>query len=510
MPYALGFDSSTQSFSAVLLDLSGPKIAADLSIPFSELPEYESPRGFLENLPEGQVHADPRLWLAALELLLGKMKEAGWPLAEVVAISGSGQQHGSVYLKEGFAERLAALDPALPLVDQLQGIFSRATSPIWMDVSTSAECAEITSAAGGAEAVCARSGSVAVERFTGPQIRAFSKRDPQGYAETTRIHLVSSFLCSVIAGRDAAIDTGDGAGMNLMDLARTAWDPILLDVTAPDLARRLPEVGPGSTVAGTVSPYLATRFGINPEAKVLLFTGDNPASLVGMGAAGAGRVVISLGTSDVLFAAMEQPRTDPEGCGHVFGNPLGGYMTLAVIRNGSLAREAFRDQLGADWTTFEKSGDAILPADAVCLPFVTAEITPKRAGGLYESHPDLSTDQRIRAFLEGQAFNLLRQLDWMDLRPTEICLTGGASKNQGIAQVYADVFGVPVSRLSVPNSAALGAAMRAALAAGSDLAALETALSHPDSTVQPRQAGEPIRARYQLWLTALKQDAPAL
>ncbi|BCU79268.1 FGGY-family carbohydrate kinase [Luteolibacter sp. LG18] len=505
MPHALGFDSSTQSLSAVLLDLDTLRITHELSLPFGELTDYASPRGFLENLSDGQVHADPRLWVAALDVLVQRMKDAGWPLSGVTAISGSGQQHGSVYLKEGFAARLATLDPARPLGPQLEGIYSRATSPIWMDGTTSAECAEIAATLGGAEVVCARSGSVAVERFTGPQIRAFYKRDPQGYADTARIHLVSSFLCSLLIGADAPIDTGDGAGMNLMNLAAEDWDAGLLAATAPDLAAKLPPVSPASKPCGTVSAWLVQRFGFDPSCIVLPFSGDNPSSLVGMGAATPGRVVVSLGTSDTLFAAMTEPRTDPEGCGHVFGNPLGGYMTLACIRNGSLAREAFRDQLGADWSAFEAAGDADLPETATTIPFVADEITPKRPGGLSEADTSLATPQRVRAFLEGQAFNLLRQLEWMHLKPTELCLTGGASKNNGIARVFADVFGVPVSRLSVSNSAALGAAMRAAIAAGAPTEDLVKSLCASDSTIQPTDRGTP--ARYGNWLLALRAGA---
>ncbi len=47
------------------------------------------------------------------------------------------------------------------------------------------------------------------------------KTQPDGYAATDRVHLVSSFLASLLAGAHAPIDPGDGSGMNLMDLART-------------------------------------------------------------------------------------------------------------------------------------------------------------------------------------------------------------------------------------------------------------------------------------------------
>jgi len=45
-------------------------------------------------------------------------------------------------------------------------------------------------------------------------------------------------------------------------------------------------------------------------------------------------------------------------------------------------------------------------------------------------------------------------------------MTGGGSKSPGICQVIADVFQATVELISITDSAALGAAMRAANAAG--------------------------------------------
>jgi xylulokinase len=61
----------------------------------------------------------------------------------------------------------------------------------------------------------------------------------------------------------------------------------------------------------------------------------------------------------------------------------------------------------------------------------------------------------------------------MDVKPRRVRLTGGASKNNGIAGLVADVFQAPVERLDVSNSAALGAALIAAAADGNDLDSLQ-------------------------------------
>ncbi|RYD46757.1 MAG: carbohydrate kinase, partial [Verrucomicrobiaceae bacterium] len=220
----LGLDSSTQSLTAVVIDPSSGKITCQLAVNFgNDLPQYQSPSGFLPGGNDGEVHANPLMWLDAADLLLSKLS-AATDLSTIQCIAGSGQQHGSVYLDATFDDRLAGLEVSQDLKSQLAPALTRATSPIWMDTSTGAECAEITAALGGSAEVCARSGSNAIERFTGPQIRRFSKTDPAAYQKTARIHLVSSFLASILAGKPVPIDFGDGAGMNLLNLAQLGWD----------------------------------------------------------------------------------------------------------------------------------------------------------------------------------------------------------------------------------------------------------------------------------------------
>lgn len=491
----LGLDSSTQSITAVVIDPSEGVIVSQVSVNFgADLPHYGCPSGFIPGGERGEVHSDPRMWLEALEMLLGKLAERV-DVSSIRMIAGSGQQHGSVYLDGTFDERLARLAVDVPLAEQLSPALTRATAPIWMDTSTGEECAEITAAVGGAAEVCRRSGSVAIERFTGPQIRRFYKEAPEAYGRTARIHLVSSFIGSVIAGKSVPIDFGDGAGMNLMNLETRGWDSVLLEATAPGLGERLLDPAAATEVQGKVSSWLVRKYGFSADCEVALFTGDNPASLVGMGATAAGNVVISLGTSDTFFAAMPGPKTDPQGFGHVFGNPAGGFMSLICFRNGSLAREAMRDQLGVDWSAFEQDALAASAGSAgrnLMLPFYGPEITPRRDfDGPVEAFEEGATAElRVRALLEGQFLNMRLHSRWMETDTDRIRLTGGASKNNGIAQLVADVFQAPVERLEVSNSAALGAALIAAAAAGNDLVGMQAVFckASEGAALQPDRA----------------------
>ena len=98
------------------------------------------------------------------------------------------------------------------------------------------------------------------------------------------------------------------------------------------------------------------------------------------------------------------------------------------------------------------------------LPWFEPEITPQVATpGVHRyalSADDPATD--IRAIVEGQLMAMALHSRWMGVTVDTIHATGGASANRAILQVMADVFGTDVYQFEVANSAALGAALRAA------------------------------------------------
>ncbi len=518
MSFYLGLDSSTQSMKALVIDAESGKIIASALVNFGkDLPEFGCPEGVLTNADPLVKHSPPRMWLAALDLVLARLQQSGAPMAGIQAVSGDGQQHGSVYLNADATALLAGLTPQRTLAEQLAPAFSRQSSPIWMDSSTSAECAEIQAAIG--PRLQTDTGSPAIERFTGPQIRKFFKTNPAEYAKTDRIHLVSSFICSVLVGKHAAIDLGDGAGMNLLNLKTGDWDDAVLNATAPGLRAKLPPARPASETAGGLHPYF-TKYGLKAGIPVVLWTGDNPSSLVGVGAAEPGVAVVSLGTSDTFFAAMPAMKTDPAGCGHVFGNPAGGCMSLICFKNGSLARERVKEECAVDWDYFGGQAlEATPPGNGGnrALSYYVPEITPRvlEPGVRRQGSPEFCAGRapvavKIRAAVEGQVCSMRLLSQWIgDFKTVRV--TGGASRNQGLVQLIADVFNAEVELIAVADSAALGGAMRAAHAVGGfawhDLAAKFAAAAQ---TVRPTPGSleayaKPLAA-YRAFIDEVKQS----
>jgi xylulokinase len=387
-------------------------------------------------------------------------------------VSGSGQQHGSVFFKKGALSTLKSLKPDLSLHDQTQPLFSVAASPIWMDSSTTAQCRQLETTLGGPQAVANLTGSRAYERFTGNQIAKIVQTRPWEYQETERIALVSSFIASLLIGDYAPIDVSDGSGMNLMDIQKKTWAGRALEATAPGLESKLGPLAASHTVAGKIHPHFIGRYGFSPGCAVIVFSGDNPCSLAGLRLQRAGEVAISLGTSDTLFAALNAPKPSASE-GHIFASPVdpAGYMAMVVYKNGSLTREEVRNRMAnGSWKEFAAALAHTQPGNGGHIGFFVKEpeITPPiLKTGIHRFGADDARQARfvpeveIRAVVEGQFLSMRLHSANVGIKPVTILATGGASVEPGILRIMSDVFGVPVFTADKPNSAALGAAYRA-------------------------------------------------
>jgi xylulokinase len=475
MPLYLGLDCSTQSLTAIIVEIDGAtrRIVFNSSLNFDrDFPQYGTTGGVrratsakataAKGIDDYEVTASPLMWADALDRMMARIaRTAELDLDDLRAMSGSAQQHGSVYLNRHAAGILRTLHPASALAPQLTNTLSRESSPVWMDATTGPQCREIDAALGGPDRTAALTGSPACERFTGPQIRRFYQQDADAYERTARVHLISSFMATLLAGADAPVDPGDGSGTNLMDLRAKRWSAAALDATAPSLGDRLPLINEGWEIFGRLSPYWQKRYSL-PRIPLVPWTGDNPSSSIGTGVIREGVIAVSLGTSDTAFTCTTQPAT---GSSHVFRAPSGDYMNLICFRNGSLAREWVRQHYRLDWDGVAEMLARSPGNDGrVMLPWLESEITPHvtKAGLRRFGFDEHDAEANVRGLIEGQLMAMANHAAGISAGTTDrIIATGGASVNPAILQVMANVFGVPVDRLDVENSAALGAALRA-------------------------------------------------
>ncbi|XP_060681625.1 xylulose kinase [Hemiscyllium ocellatum] len=467
----LGIDLSTQQMKAMAID-DNLNVIHETSVRFDEdLPEFGTQGGVHVHDDKLTVTTPVLLWVKALDILLERMKTSNFDFSKMKSLSGTGQQHGSVYWKEGANQTLKNMSSDHSLHQIFESSFAVKDSPIWMDSSTTAECQQLEKSVGGPQKLADITGSRAYERFTGNQIAKINKKNPEDYKKTERISLVSSFVASLFLGDYAAIDYSDGSGMNLMDIHAHEWSQQCLDACAPDLKEKLGVPLPSHCILGPVSPYYVKRFGFNSECKVIAFTGDNPASLAGM-RLHQGDIAVSLGTSDTAFLWIQDPKPTLEG--HVFCNPVdsSAYMALICFKNGSLTREKVRDESASrSWDEFAKALKTTCPGNNGNLGFYfdVMEITPAVVG-IHRFNAkncrvsEFPNDVEVRAVIEGQMLAkraYAEKLGFKALKGTRVLATGGASSNPDILKVLADVFNAPVYTIDTANSACLGCAYRA-------------------------------------------------
>src|SRR5260221_2345810 len=113
----LGFDSSTQSLTATVIEVTSSerRIVFEHVLQFdADLPEYGTTHGVIESDDGKTVTAPPAMWAAALDRMAGILAAGGVDLSPIRAVAGSGQQHGSGDLPADAAAGVAGGGPRRP------------------------------------------------------------------------------------------------------------------------------------------------------------------------------------------------------------------------------------------------------------------------------------------------------------------------------------------------------------------------------------------------------------
>ena len=100
---SLGLDLSTQSISAVLVDIDSREIVYQYSLDYQKdarLKKYgiQGQNYILPPKNEGEANQPPKMFLAALEALFTDMKSAGLPMRDILVCNTSAQQHSHAYM----------------------------------------------------------------------------------------------------------------------------------------------------------------------------------------------------------------------------------------------------------------------------------------------------------------------------------------------------------------------------------------------------------------------------
>jgi len=439
----IGVDSGTQSVKALVLDMEERRIVARAS----------ARHALICGLPPRHMEQHPQHWVSALDLVIRKL--AGQiERRRVRGIGVSGQQHGFVPLDaEGEVIRPAKL---------------------WCDTSTAGESEWLNRKLGGRRAAIRRVGLPFLAGYTAPKILWLKRHEPLNYRRLRHVLLPHDYLNYYLTGR-YSMECGDASGTALLDVRRRRWSALAIAAIDRNLADWLPALSSSHEPAGMLRPDLARSFRLPQDVVVSAGGGDNMMAAIGTGNVRLGVVTVSLGTSGTVFAFSREPLIDGRGEVAAFCDSTGGWLPLVCTMNVTLVTEGFRKLFGWSHRQFENAV-AATPAGAGGLtltPYFVGERTPDLPAATGSLHgltlQTLARPYLARAAVEGVSRGLQYGLDALarlGSKAREIRLTGGGARSAAWRQIMADLFGIPVVKISEDECAALGAAVQAAWCVG--------------------------------------------
>ncbi len=459
MPAVLGIDCSTQSLTGTLINLED-------STRFSHAISYTQDarlQGFgirpdtctVPPRIKGEADQPPLMYLCALDCLFADLRNnPRIDLADLLCINISAQQHGQIYLAHFDAFKQLHTKTKNELAELFADSFSYQLAPTWMTSNTSRQCQSMIDAYG--PDIEQLIGSDLARRYSGVVIKRIAEQFPDVYAETKRIHLISSFLTCVLCGDpDLPIDIGNGAGTGLMDFIQKEWNLALFDacVNRASLSEKLPDLSEPQKIAGGIAEYFSHRYGIPHTCQVLVGSGDNcqTKSMVD-------GTLLSLGSS---FVAMsDQPLTKqhnhPDGLMRMYDG-FGKAFTMVCKTNGALVWDLFRQNHPYD--SAEKSlRDERFTSSSPLIYRPIPETFPREERIHTDVKPTYSLYPRI---VESSLAELAHA--WLALydKPESIYVTGGPSASSEILLRVSALWSCPVIPIS-DVGASQGAAVVAA------------------------------------------------
>jgi xylulokinase len=409
----------------------------------------------------GWAEQDPEDWWRATERALG-----GLQVGEMAGIGLSGQMHGLVALDS--ADRV--IRPAI----------------LWNDQRTAAECAEIEERVG-FERLVELTGNRALTGFTAPKLLWLRRHEPEHYARIAHVLLPKDYVRLRLCG-ERAIDVADASGTLLFDVARRRWSDEVLVALELDAAW-LPAVLESPVASGTTADGVPVAAG----------AGDQAAGAVGVGVVRPGPLSVALGTSGVVFSALDAYAHDPQARVHAFCHAVpGAWHAMGFMLSAAGSLRWLRDVAapGVEFGALVEEAAVWEPAveGLTFLPYLAGERTPHADPDARGAFAGLSLRHDrgalVRAVLEGVACGLRDSLDLvtaLGADPQSGRVSGGGARSDLWLRIIASVLELPLERLAVEEGAAYGAALLAGVAGGvyEDVEEAVAACVRPHGEVAP-------------------------
>ena len=445
--YIMALDAGTTSNRCILFDQEGRVRAAAQK----EFPQIFPRPGWVE-------HDAREIWATQLGVAVEAMGKIGATAADITAIGITNQRETTVVWDRATGE---------PVYNAI----------VWQCRRTSAYCDELK-ARGYAEAIRRKTGLVVDAYFSGPKIRWILDNVPgarrRAEAGELLFGTVETWLIWLLTGgRVHVTDYSNASRTMLFNINTLDWDEELLDLM--DIPRSmLPTPVPSSQVYGETDPGFFGR-----SIPIAGAAGDQQAALFGQACFTPGQAKNTYGTGCfLLMNTGDKPVFSSSGLVTTVAWGLGSRVSYALegsIFVAGAAIQWLRDEMRLIDSAADSeyhAGKVDDTAGCYVVPAFTGLGAPYwdqyARGAIVGLTRGVNKNHIIRATLESIAYQVSDVLEAMradsGIALTSLKVDGGASSNNVLMQLQADILQVTVHRPVCVETTALGAAYLAGLA----------------------------------------------
>ncbi len=443
--YIMAFDAGTTSNRCILFDRQG-RVHSAAQKEFTQI--FPRP-GWVE-------HDAQEIWATQLGVAVEAMGKVGASAADIAAIGITNQRETTVVWDRNTGE---------PVCNAI----------VWQCRRTSAYCDRLAADHGGE--LQRRTGLVADAYFSGPKIKWILDNVPNARRRAERGELLFGtvdtwLIWKLTGGRVHVTDYSNASRTMLFNISTLDWDEELLRLM--DIPRSmLPVPRPSSCVYGETDP--AFFGGPIPIAGT---AGDQQAALFGQACFAPGQAKNTYGTGCfLLMNTGETPVFSHSGLVTTVAWGLDGRVNYALEGSIFVAGAAIQ-WLRDEMRLIESAADSEYHAGKVSdtagcyvVPAFTGLGAPHwdqyARGAIVGLTRGVNKNHIIRATLESIAYQVSDVLDAMradsGIALTSLKVDGGASANNVLMQLQADILQAAVNRPVCVETTALGAAYLAGL-----------------------------------------------
>jgi len=501
---ALGLDFGTESVRALLVDLEGNELASAVA-PYEHGQITDTLPGSGEKLPADFAFQHPGDWIeGSAQAVRQAVAEAGLSGNEVIGI---GVDFTSCTM-------LPALADGTPLCLTEQWAAEKFAWPkLWKHHGAKTQTQRINELARARqEKWLDRYGGIIGLEWFFPKMLETLEEAPAVY-DATEVWLEAGdwYVWQLVgttaeelprstcqAGYKGMWHSGDGFPSQEFF---AELHPKLANVVVEKMPGRF--LAPGEA-AGALCNAIAEKFGLPSGIPVSAATIDAHAGVPGAGAAGAGTLVMVMGTSSCHMLNADDEKNVPGVAGIVEGGILPGFFGYetgqAAVGDAfdwlrrMVGQENF-DDLTEKASTLPPGAEGVL-----CMDWFNGCRTPLMDGGLKGAFVGLTMnhgpEHLYRALMEASAFGVRWIVDLLrenGVPVTGLVATGGLPHhNPLLVQIYADVLGLPITVHPSKQGPALGAAILGVLAADSDKQFFASTAEAVNAMAGPKE-GDPER-----------------